>query len=214
MLKEKLSSVFEKFEHSSTTKILPNRMRNLHSHLEEEFGAESVFLLQQWEKYEKKIADYQNHHRFSLKCLKYDVIPVSIRLKTNIRTAKGLEIIRRAERKLLNEHIRSINNTPELYMYEKESICKQLEERLKHSTILEDCKNFIQRIIESRYQRTMARQKRKFELLYQQKSGGRSNKEQNLSHGNTSDTSKWVKNLFNRPLTEFIGPWAKFYNYS
>ena len=29
-------------------------MRNLHSHLNEEFGEESVFLLQQWEKIEKK----------------------------------------------------------------------------------------------------------------------------------------------------------------
>ena len=140
------------------------------------------------------MANFQNHHRFSLKCLKCDVIPVSIRLKTNVRTTKGLEIIRRAERKLLNECIRSINNSLELYMYEKELICKQLEERLKHSTILEDCKNFIQRIIESRHHRLMARQKRKFELLYQQKTGGHSNKEQNLSHGNTSDTSKWVKN--------------------
>ena len=42
---------------------------------------------------------------FSLKCLKFDVIPVSIRLKTNVRTFKGLEIIRKAERKLLNEHM-------------------------------------------------------------------------------------------------------------
>ena len=78
-------------------------MRNLHLHLKEEFGEESVFLLQQWEKIEKKMADFQNHRRFSLKCLSYDVIPVSIRLKTNVRTAKGLEIIKKTERKLLNE---------------------------------------------------------------------------------------------------------------
>ena len=113
------------------------------------------------------MADFWNHLRFSLKCLKYDVIPVSIRLKTNIKTTKGLEIIRRAERKLLNERIRSINNTLETYMYEKELICNQLEERLKHSNILEECKSFIQRIIELRHQRVMTRQKRKFELLYQ-----------------------------------------------
>ena len=72
------------------------------------------------------MADFQNHQRFSLKCLKYDVIPVSIRLKTNVRTTKGLEIIRKAERKLLNEHIRSINNSLELYMYEKEAIVQQI----------------------------------------------------------------------------------------
>ena len=54
-------------------------MRNLHSHLDKEFGGESVFLLQLWEKYEKKMDNFQNHHGFSLKYLKYDAIPVSIR---------------------------------------------------------------------------------------------------------------------------------------
>ena len=80
-----------------------------------------VILLQQWEKFEKKMADFHNHRRFSLRCLKYDVIPVSIRLKTNIRTSRGLEIVRKAERQVLNECIRSNNNSLELYMYEKEA---------------------------------------------------------------------------------------------
>ena len=109
-------------------------MRYLHSHFNKEFGGVSVFLLQQWEKHEKKMADFQNHWRLSLKCLKYDVIPVSIRLKTNVWTTKGLEIIRKAERKLLNEHIRSINNSLELYMYEKEASFQQWEEKLNDNT--------------------------------------------------------------------------------
>ena len=50
----------------------------------------------------RKNGDFQNHRRFSLKSLKFEVIPVSIRLKTNARTAKGLAIIRKTERKLLN----------------------------------------------------------------------------------------------------------------
>ena len=76
------------------------------------------------------MADFQNYRRFSLKCLTFDVIPVSIRLKTNVRTTKGLEIIKKTERKLLNECIRSINNTLELYMYEREAIVHQLEKKL------------------------------------------------------------------------------------
>ena len=96
-------------------------MRNLHLHLDKEFGRESVILLWQWEKYEKKMADFCNHRRFSLRWLKYDAIPVSVRLKTNIRTTKGLEIIWITEKQLLNECIRSINNSLELYMYKKEN---------------------------------------------------------------------------------------------
>ena len=185
-------------------------MRNLHFQLNEEFGEESVFLLRQWEKIEKKMADFRNHRRFSLRCLKRDVIPVSIRLRSNIKTIRGLEIIRKTERKLLNERIRSINNSLEIYMYERNSIAHQLEERLGHSNIVKECQDFINRVIECRHQRVMTRQKGKFELLCQRKTGGRSNKGDHVDSvfAQTSDTntnsshSKWVINLSDTPLTE------------
>ena len=104
------------------------------------------------------MADFRNHRRFSLKCLSFNVIPVSIRLKTNVRTAKGLEIIKKTERKLLNKCIRSINNTIELYMYERDSLVLQLEEKLdkiNNQEIIEDCHNFIKRVVESRHNRVM-----------------------------------------------------------
>ena len=156
----------------------------------------------------EKMADFQNHRRFSHRCLKLDVIPVSIRLKTNVRTVRGLEIIRKAERKLLNERVRSISNSLELYMYERDSIIQQLEEKLKmkqdQNNTLEECQDFIQRVIESRHHRVMVLQKRKFELLCQCKTGGHSNKEDHGKSAQTSDTdsSKWVKNLSDTPLTE------------
>ena len=102
------------------------------------------------------MADFCNHRRFSLKCLKFDVIPVSIRITTNVRTVKGLEIIRKTERKLLNECITSINNTLELYMYERVAIVQQLEEKLdQNKEILEECHDFIKRVIEARHQRVL-----------------------------------------------------------
>ena len=112
------------------------------------------------------MADFHNHRRFSLKCLKFDVIPVSTRLKTNVRTVKGLDIIRKTERKLLNECIRSMNNSLELYMYEREAIVQQLEEKLDwNKEILEECHDFIKRVIEARHHRVLVQQKKKFELL-------------------------------------------------
>ena len=168
-------------------------MRNLHSHLNEKFGEESVYLLQQWEKIEKKMADFCNHRRFSLRCLKLDVIPVSIRLKTNIRTVRDLEIIRKTERKLLNECVRSINNSLELYTYERDSIVQQLEEKLEQDQInlLEECQDFIKRVIECRHHRVMVQQKRKFELLCQRKTGGRSNQDHVNSVQTTDTDSKF-----------------------
>ena len=77
------------------------------------------------------MADFHNHRRFSLRCLKKDIIPVSIRLKTNIRTVRGLEIIRKTERKLLNECIRSINYSLELYLYERDSIVQTVGGKIR-----------------------------------------------------------------------------------
>ena len=88
---------------------MSNRMRNIHLHIRSEHGVKSVKILWQWEIIEYKMVDFQNHRRFSLRFLSKDVIPVSIRLKSNIRTPKGYYIIKKAERALLNERIRSIN---------------------------------------------------------------------------------------------------------
>ena len=94
-------------------------MRNLHAIIKHEYGQEGIFLVQEWEKLEKKMSNFRNHWRFTIKCLKNDIVPVNVRLKTNIRTTKGLEIIRRAEKQLLNECIRTINNQPEMFMIKR-----------------------------------------------------------------------------------------------
>ena len=55
-------------------------------------------------------------------------------------------------------------------MYEREAIVQQLEEKLDwNKEILEECQGFIKRVIESRHHRVLVQQKKKFELLYQQK---------------------------------------------
>ena len=57
------------------------------------------------------MVDFENHCRFSLRCLSKDIIPVSVRLKSNIKTPKGRYIVRKVERALLNERVSSINNS-------------------------------------------------------------------------------------------------------
>ena len=91
--------------------MLPNRMRNFHTYIESEYGKENVQTFRCWEKLEHKMADFENHQRFSLRCHSKDIIPVSVRLKSNIKAPKGKYIVRKAERALLNERVRSINNS-------------------------------------------------------------------------------------------------------
>ena len=127
-------------------------------------------------KIEKKLADYRNHRRFSIKCLKQELIPVSIKLKTSIHTTKASQIINRAEKELLNECIRSNNNVIEIYMYKRDTYFHQLEGVLDQNT-LEECQNLIKRLIECRHRRVLDRQKAKFEVLQQWRTSGSSNKD-------------------------------------
>ena len=85
-------------------------MRNIQAKLISEYGQESVRFLRQWETLEMKMVDFQNH-RFTLRCLSKDLIPVSIKLKTTVKTPKGIYILRKAERMLMDERIGLINNT-------------------------------------------------------------------------------------------------------
>ena len=119
------------------------------------------------------MADFANHRRFTLRCLAEDLIPVSIRLKQNIKTPRGLQIIKKAERALLNERIRSINNTLNMLSSQKDTCMKELERSINEEWMAE-CKAFIEVGRENQHLKTLRRQKDKFhKLLYkkQEKEG-------------------------------------------
>ena len=88
-------------------------MKNLHLHIQRELG-ERVILLWEWEHLVRKIMDFSNHRRFMLRCLGAGITPISVRLKNTIRMSRSFDIIRKVDRQLLNERVRSINNTIEL----------------------------------------------------------------------------------------------------
>ena len=138
-----------------------------------------------------------------------------MRLKTNVKTSRGLHIIKKAEKQLLNEQIRSINNILELLMIKRDTCSEKLKEILlkkDDQNSIEECNNLIKRVIECRHTRVMRRPKAKFEALVQWKQGGHSNKGQVGSPSSymnwvmeditTEDTKKWVRNLSSTPLTE------------
>ena len=84
------------------------------------------------------MADFSNHRRFTLRCLREDIILVSIRLKSSIKTPKGCHIIRKAERALLNERVRSVNNTIAMLKIQSDTCIEQLNEVLDKES-MEEC---------------------------------------------------------------------------
>ena len=117
-------------------------MRSIHMHIRREYGEENVKIFHQWEKMENKIADFSNHRRFTLRCLREDIILVSIRLKSSNKTPKGCYIIRKAERYLLNERVRSVNNTIAMLKIQSDTCIEQLNEVLDRDS-MEECTQFI-----------------------------------------------------------------------
>ena len=109
---EAMTEVWQKLVFQQIKYSVLRKLSNLHItkqnekypyNIESEYGKEIVQTFQCWEKLEYKMADFENHCRFTLRCLSKDVIPVSVRLKSTINTPKGRYIVRKAERALLNE---------------------------------------------------------------------------------------------------------------
>ena len=149
-------------------------MRSIHSQITSEYGKDTVKIFCKWEKVEYKMADFSNPRRFTLRCLSENLMPVSVILKSNIKTPKGKQIIRKAERALLNEQVRSINNSLTMFKEQRDTCMNNLstvldEERMK------DCESFIMTRKEARHQKNLKRQVSKFERLCHKNTGGHSN---------------------------------------
>ena len=104
------------------------------------------------------MADFTNHRRFTLRCLKEDLVPVSIHLTKNIRMPKELQIIRRAEKALLNERVRSIYNTINMLKTQRDTCIDHLE-RVLNEKWMDRCKEFIEIGREAQHYKTLERQK-------------------------------------------------------
>ena len=174
------------------------------------------------------MVDFQNHRCFSLRCLSKDVIPTRVRLKSTIRTPKAKYVIRRVERALLNERIRSINNSITMFKLLRDTCINQLENILDKE-IMEECREFIEIRRERRHLSTLDRHLSKFKRLCHDNTGGRSSPFHGIhgesgcttcittSTGTTAEddhqiqhqetqthtiSDNWVRNLSKTPLTE------------
>ena len=87
-----------------------DRDSNLISDLRTKYGEESIRSIRKWEITVRKMADYRNHRRFMLRCMKASITPVSCKLKSPLKTKKSYNIIHKAEKQLLYEQVRNINN--------------------------------------------------------------------------------------------------------
>ena len=158
-----------------------------------------------------------------LRCLKEDIIPLSVKLKSNIRTPKARAITKKAEKALLNKRIRSINSTITMLKFQRDTCMNSLLDIFSKET-MEECEKLINLRREAYYIKVKNRQILKFNRLCHKNGGGCPNIKrgghgrQEITGSNipsmntvTSDESKevsqdmdkgWVVNLSSQPLTE------------
>ena len=158
-------------------------MRNLHNILLQENGIEVQRLFRLWEKLRIRASKYKNHRIFTLRCLHFDLIPVSIKLKSTLKSTRANKILRKAEKDLLQARIKSINFT-------LDNTSKQLEEcRSQLAAIistqrLRECQDFVDKVGEIRFNKVKQRQLNKFNLLTIKKEGNITRSNTNLNNHN------------------------------
>ena len=145
-------------------------MRNLHLILLQEFGIEARCLFREWERLQLRSSDYKNHRIFSLRCIHKDLIPVSIKLKSTLDTSKARQIIRKAEKDLLQARVKAINSI-------LDQVDRQIQEcRAKLASIISaerlgECQYFINKVSELRFTKVKQRRINKLNQLVSKKEG-------------------------------------------
>ena len=145
-------------------------MRNLHKFILENYGIESLRLLRDWERLQIRQCNYKNHRIFMLRCLHNELVPVSIKLKSTLKSERAKKILRSAEKQLLQTRLKSINSL-------LDNNAKQLElTRSKIVSILpapsyQQCQEFIEKIKETRFTKVRERHVRQFNNLLNKKEG-------------------------------------------
>ena len=145
-------------------------MRNLHKFILENYRIGLLRLLTDWEKFQLRQCNFKNHRIFTLRCIHSEIVLVSIRLKSTLKSERAKKLLRTAEKQLLQTRLKSINSL-------LDNNAKQLGlTRSKIALIFtppnyQECQDFIENIKEKRFIKVRQRQVRKLNNLINKKEG-------------------------------------------
>ena len=139
-------------------------MRNLHQIILEENGLQVLHLFRDWERLQLRASDYKNHRIFTLRCIHKELVPVSIKLKTTLKTEKARKIIQSAEKHLLQARIKSINSILDNNAKQTE-LCQSKLASILSTPMFRKCQGFIEKEGEIRFNKVKIRQVDKFNNL-------------------------------------------------
>ena len=127
-------------------------------------------LLRDWERLQFRECNYKNHRIFTLRCLHNDLVPVSIKLKSTLRSERARKRLRSAEKQLLQTRLKSISSLLDNNAKQIELTMSQIAFNLPTPSYTE-CQEFIEKVKELRFKKVKERQVRKFNNLLNKKEG-------------------------------------------
>ena len=155
-------------------------MRNLHQIILQEYGLEVWCLFRDWERLQLRASDYKNHRIFTLRCLHKELIPVSIKLKSTLKTEKARKIIRKAEKDLLQTRVKAMNSILDNITKQTE-LCRSQLVSILSAQRCRECQGFVDKVGEIRFTKVKQRQLNKFNNLLNKKEGNITNSPLNLA---------------------------------
>ena len=93
------------------------------------------------------------------------ITPISCRFNNSISIPKNYHIIRRVEKQMLNERVRSINQTLYLCEFKREACYTRLKNIIQDRKVLQQCSSLIDRVKEVQHSKIKLKQMAKFNKL-------------------------------------------------
>jgi hypothetical protein len=167
------------------------------------YGQSTVKNIRDYENTVRKISRQRNHLVFTLRCRDEDITPTSLKLKCPINTSNARDIIKKAQKDLLRERIRVINNKLSHLKEKSASLEVKVKEAIPVS-VYNNVNSHIDKSRENEFTKTKRRHVEKLRKLKEKESkkSGQNDRDEDGIDLSGKQLKRWVINLSKYKLNE------------
>ncbi|XP_072048921.1 uncharacterized protein [Amphiura filiformis] len=179
---------------------------HLFTEVRNRYGQPAVKHIRDLENTEKKLARHRQHLTFTHRCKDNGITPSSLKIRCPINTEKARNIIKKAEKGLIGERIRVVNNKIRGLQRKRESQKNDLETLNIDPEVIGHVESHLDTKRKSVENKTKERHKEKLNHLKTRNEA--SSKKADVSEPDLSGSQlkkwreKWVKNISDKPLSD------------
>ena len=169
---------------------------SLHSYIWSQHGQDVLKLLRSLEKITEKLARWKNNSHYNWKCVHNNIVPKCFHLKSPVRGQLANNILRKAERRLLNVAVAQCQFTIRKLKEEKDQFWNKLVCEIDNEETVAAISKHLETIHEREFVTTKERQQRKFQQIKAAK------RETADTEDNYIDKKRWVINISSHNIND------------